>query len=819
MRVTIGIALVAALSLPGPTAALAETERSGPFLRVTALEPAPTGIVFRVAWAHHYRPGGAHGPHAVGHLSRVYSVPPKPEPLAAAMSGEEENPAIDSSAQLDAEMMDAIGDSLTLDELDDAPRKEPETAHAEHHHPAEDGEPKAPTSLLFNDRASKWVEWAAAFDATNRLSPGEASLALDLGRHGMVPAPGGASDRGPAHDHATLLYLRAFAGEKLGVAKLKLRLEVYKKEGDKDPVVTTEVFSGPWGIRMADANGTPRFETSAEVTLRYRESTRQILANRAGREYFVSPQGRKRAAGTRQDPWDIVTTFQRTQRIKPGDTVWLLGGVYEAPAHRTLAPADLQMPKESDTAPPPELDLDTGADALLDFVDDMMDSAKEAESKKREKMKFVTRHFFTCELYGTPDQPVIVRAVPGERVVLRGGLKSRGAHAWFWGFELSEPPARANSRRDASHFYCTTIGARLINLHLHGGDRGFRWTDGSTWDAEMYGCIIHDFGYPHTVEERSSHYQPQIGIGLSPLGGIRRLTDNVIFHSYGYNIQLPVWSEGAHSTRIEGNVVFAAGAKQPGWSAANLVVNWHEPIVRLSLLNNVFHQPVDTADNVLSIGYTELMRTQSYELRLHGNVFDGGRRGVHIGTWNSFDAAGNTFRGRRILAAFYPIGDLSDARSWDRNTYIALRESPATGTKEGEPLLNFWGRKPTFKEWQAASRLDANSRFVDAPASLSAPPIVNVRPNLYESGRAHVTVVGWGKRESVDVDLSGVLTKGDAYRVFSVQQMEKPLTEATYGAGPVALVRTGSKRTPDFDAYLVLRDPADDVKDVPARSP
>ena len=140
-------------------------------------------------------------------------------------------------------------------------------------------------------------------------------------------------------------------------------------------------------------------------------------------------------------------------------------------------------------------------------------------------------------------------------------------------------------------------------------------------------------------------------------------------------------------------------------------------------------------------------------------------------------------------------------------------------TQEGEPLLNFWGRQPTFKEWQAASRLAANSRSVDAPASLSAAPIVNVRPNLYESGRAHVTVVGWGERESVDVDLSGVLTKGDAYRVFSVQQMEKPLIKSTYGDGTVAFARTGSKRTPDFDAYLVLRDLAEDGKDVPARSP
>ena len=79
-----------------------------------------------------------------------------------------------------------------------------------------------------------------------------------------------------------------------------------------------------------------------------------------------------------------------------------------------------------------------------------------------------------------------------------------------------------------------------------------------------------------------------------------------------------------------------------------------------------------------------------------------------------------------------------------------------------------------------------------------------MRPNLYEPGRAHVSVVGWGSQQSVDVDLGEVLKIGDAYAVYSVQRMDVPMAEAVFDGNPITIARSQSKLTPDFDAYLVL---------------
>ena len=51
--------------------------------------------------------------------------------------------------------------------------------------------------------------------------------------------------------------------------------------------------------------------------------------------YYVSPQGTAVGDGSQGRPWDIATAFAHPPEVLAGDTIWLLGGVYELPA--TLA--------------------------------------------------------------------------------------------------------------------------------------------------------------------------------------------------------------------------------------------------------------------------------------------------------------------------------------------------------------------------------------------------------------------------------------------------------------------------------------------------
>jgi hypothetical protein len=45
-------------------------------------------------------------------------------------------------------------------------------------------------------------------------------------------------------------------------------------------------------------------------------------------EYFVSPGGAANGEGSRQRPLDLATTLSEKSPARPGDTVWLFGGVY-----------------------------------------------------------------------------------------------------------------------------------------------------------------------------------------------------------------------------------------------------------------------------------------------------------------------------------------------------------------------------------------------------------------------------------------------------------------------------------------------------------
>ena len=49
-------------------------------------------------------------------------------------------------------------------------------------------------------------------------------------------------------------------------------------------------------------------------------------------------------------------------------------------------------------------------------------------------------------------------------------------------------------------------------------------------DAEIYGCVIHDFGY-NAPDRGHGH-----AIYTQNLKGTKRLVDNIMFHGYGWNI-------------------------------------------------------------------------------------------------------------------------------------------------------------------------------------------------------------------------------------------------------------------------------------------
>lgn len=76
--------------------------------------------------------------------------------------------------------------------------------------------------------------------------------------------------------------------------------------------------------------------------------------------------------------------------------------------------------------------------------------------------------------------------------------------------------------------------------------------------------------------------------------------------------------------------------------------------------------------------------------------------------------------------------------------------------------------------------------------SAGSPPTsgqyVLIRPNVYEPGRANITVYNWGGAASAVADLSGVLRVGDTYEIHEAQAFYgAPVASGTYGGGTVSL--------------------------------
>jgi len=244
-------------------------------------------------------------------------------------------------------------------------------------------------------------------------------------------------------------------------------------------------------------------------------------------EYYVAPDGKPDAPGTKDVPWDIVSALGGRREIKPGDTIWIRGGTYKHP------------------------DRTSGSSG------------------------------FAVKLAGEPDKPIHVRACAGERVTIDGGL-SVGAptnYLWMWDLEVmvSEnlaPGASRVAKESGSHpkdlnrpWGSVNIlagkGCKYINLVVHDNSQGIGFWRGAE-DSELHGCIIYDNGWigPDRWHGPGIYTQNQTGE--------KWITDNILFGNYSTTVQA-YGSANAYVDhfRFEGNIAF--GPRKEGGRARFLV--------------------------------------------------------------------------------------------------------------------------------------------------------------------------------------------------------------------------------------------------------
>lgn len=201
-------------------------------------------------------------------------------------------------------------------------------------------------------------------------------------------------------------------------------------------------------------------------------------------------------------------------------------------------------------------------------------------------------------------------------------------------------------------------------------------------------------------------------------------------------------------------------------------------------------------------------------IRLVRNV---GFGGTGIGAFVSADVliGGNTVVNLQVdsMRTYkydgFTSADLGYVGFGGTNTDVHMRNGLFVGTPGLQ--LNHWSTIDTSGITKYA--------FSSKPSSGTN---VDVWPNKYEAGRGFVVIYNWASASSVSVDLSTILANGQAYKIYSVQQLGTPIATGTYGGGSVSIPMSASvtpptpigrsfTRTPDptepiFDVFLVRTD-------------
>jgi hypothetical protein len=169
-----------------------------------------------------------------------------------------------------------------------------------------------------------------------------------------------------------------------------------------------------------------------------------------GADWYVAPEGTRANPGTKESPWDIASALNVRKEVRPGDTIYLLEGVYR------------RRPNE----------------------------------------------LFDVRLAGSPDKSIVVRPIPGRRARIDGGLavQSPTANVWIRDLEVfvSEPvpekPVSAGSspsdlKRPSGGLHMHGgKDCKYINLVIHNCNQAMSCWVGET-SAEIYGCIMYGNGW------------------------------------------------------------------------------------------------------------------------------------------------------------------------------------------------------------------------------------------------------------------------------------------------------------------------------------
>lgn len=374
------------------------------------------------------------------------------------------------------------------------------------------------------------------------------------------------------------------------------------------------------------------------------------------------------------------------------------------------------------------------------------------------------------KLNGAAGKPVTVRPYPGEHAAIDGGLQISGSWVVFRDLEIlnSRTVRRSTQTGSAPSDILQPAGitvlspnVKIINNIVHDTSTGLAsWKDAS--DNEFYGNIVYYNGWD--APDRGHGH----GAYMQNRAGTKYLIDNIVFNMF--EIGLQIYGSSAtelNNFHLEGNIVFNSGVMAGHYS------------------RNLFIGGGVVANNpVLKSNFTYYPTSWNHGGDNNIGAYGGGKGCTNLVLENNYLVSGGI------------------ALTLNQCTISSFRDNTLFGE-----LRNF----------SAASHPQNSFLLRKRPAGAK----VFVRPNRYETGRAHIAVYNWDQAASVEADLSGIgLAPGDTFEIRDAQNFFGPpvLTAAYTGAKISIPMNSVAVATPvgnvpyspvhttaEFGAFVVLK--------------
>lgn len=438
------------------------------------------------------------------------------------------------------------------------------------------------------------------------------------------------------------------------------------------------------------------------------------IRKHGGPEFFASAIGSSSGRGTLEDPWDLPTALRQPSLVVPGSVIWLRGGHYGN-----------------------------------------------------------GKTYFTSNLTGSPELPIVLRQWPGEQAVIDGSLVVKGAYTWFWGFEVtSSQTDRTGDQFNPAAGTLDGVQAfgpftRFINMVVHDTREGFGlWTPAE--GAEVTGCIIYNNGW-QGPDRGHGH-----GIYAQNRDATKLIRDNIIFNQFGIGIHGYGSAKAfVRNFDVERNIVFNNGVLARDGRTDNIFFGSGGSLAGIRLEeNHTYHSPA------ANIGTSRLgwnFGGQNEDVTVLNNYFIGGYLSLELRNWAQVKFRGNTIYSASAAGVYLQTRD-SKSYEWDGNHYFGL----------GRFFLS--GQSMNWAAWRGATGFESGSQFsAGAPSGVW----VFLNRNRYEPHRGHLVVYNWNHQSTVDVDLSSFVADGASFEIRDVQNYHSaPVVSGRYTGRTVALAMT-----------------------------